>query len=200
MKRIVIFALLAATAASALGCAATVKDGGQAPVPRSDFCVDGLLVTFTTDKKDYGPNDPINATVTFTNCSDGILQFPVGKDGDERLFFNAIFVSNIAAIDTFARNGAWLNDMEKNVKIITLRAGEKYQIYVPAIVPPQGEYMSIFQDEFFKMYLVYRDYSWGHAGKQSYARNPEGKYWEGICISKPVAITFGLEDRPDDGE
>ena len=204
MRIFPILALLAAMAATALGCAATVKDGGQAAVPHSDFSVDGLLITFTTDKEDYREGEPVNATATFTNCSDGILKFPVGEDGDGKLFFDVILVSNISAVYTIHNGSEWTNDRGKSVGIITLRKDEKHQLYIPAIVPGgdgQGGYSSLFRDETFKMFIVYRDYSWGHTGKKIYARNPEGKYWEGVCISKPVTITFGLEDdRPDDGD
>ncbi|MFH1550109.1 MAG: hypothetical protein ABIH04_06075 [Planctomycetota bacterium] len=210
MKRITILALLAAMAAVALGCAATVKDGGQAAVPRSDFSVDGLLITLTIDKENYKRGEAVDAKAIFTNCSDEILRLPICETQDRNLFIDALLVGDQFGTIPIHKPGngtcgTWTDHYGKKVILITLKPGESYTQDFPSLLPKTfyDEHLDtgwcIF-DRRYKMYLVYRDCSFGHGRKRDAARYESGRYWEGACVSKPVTITFGLKDRPDNGE
>jgi hypothetical protein len=194
MRRGKVFAITIVAALALVGCAAHVGPQPEPAKPQiSDYCTDGLLMICTTDKKNYLMHDPVNVTVTFKNCSDETIRFQIGKDENLKLYFEALLLSDINP-PQFFNYGTWYAvDFMPHTESVILKPGEEYQFNLPALVPPAvtgdagdriGGY-SILTNEVFKLIIVFRQYSEMGSGKAT-----GYKRWTGICISKPVEITF----------
>jgi hypothetical protein len=204
MRRGKLFVITFIAVLALVGCATRDTPQPQAPKPPvSDYCTDGLLLTVTTDKKNYHKDEPVNVTLTFKNCSNGILNILMGEDEGTRIFYEALLISNVNQTHGFFNSPRYCEDFPNKTKWVPLKPGEEYQVIVPWIVPPgitvsEDWGYSILTNEVFFLVIVYRNYDPDNAASKIGLREPAGKYWTGICLSKPVEITFqdDVNDNP----